>query len=69
MDNLYDYIRQVDVRKLGAGEVSQCLLYLDYFSKKQPEMATETAYTRENLNKRVQELRQTQKHAVVWHTK
>jgi hypothetical protein len=65
---IIDHITSLDVSKLNAGEVRQCLLYLDYASKRYPEMETKIAHTRENLNKRVQKLRQAKKDAGARHT-
>ncbi|PVY43145.1 hypothetical protein C8E01_102322 [Pontibacter virosus] len=48
MDYLYDYISQLDVRTLSAGEVSQCLFYLHQLSKQKPEIRSSPVMNKPN---------------------
>lgn len=54
---MYDYILQLDVSKLRAGEVSQCLLYLYHISRHDAETERGSADIKEKLNERLTELR------------
>ncbi|QCR22754.1 hypothetical protein [Pontibacter sp. SGAir0037] len=54
---IYDYLRHLDVSKLTAGEVSQCLLYLHHISKRNAEVEGESGAIMAKLNTRLAELR------------
>lgn len=54
---MYDYILRLDVGRLSAGEVSQCLLYLYHLSKHDPEIEASSAGIKAELQARLTELR------------
>jgi len=54
---LYDYILALDVSRLPAAEVSQCLLYLRHLSRQDAEMERGSAGIRGRLQDRLAELR------------
>lgn len=54
---IHDYIRQVEVSRLTANEAGQCLLYIHYVCKNNPEMERENASIKERLKERLLELR------------
>ncbi|RDV12978.1 hypothetical protein DXT99_22185 [Pontibacter diazotrophicus] len=58
---IYDYIRQLDVCNLRAGEVSQCLLYIDHMSKSDPEIERSNGDIIEKLQDRLTILRKEKK--------
>ena len=53
---MFEYILQLDVSKLRASEVSQCLLYLDHMQKHNPEVLKNSGDIRQKLNERLTEL-------------
>lgn len=60
---LLEYIEQVDVSTLRAGEISQCLLYLNHLSNHDARIAQSCVPVREKLNERLEELRKIKKAA------
>ncbi|RDV11451.1 hypothetical protein DXT99_24640 [Pontibacter diazotrophicus] len=56
MAYMLEYIRKLDVGKLSANEAGQCLLYLHYLCRDNPDLQREFQPTKEKLKERLAEL-------------
>lgn len=60
---IYEYIRQLDVSKLSAGELAECLLYLHHIAKHNLEIEQKSMEVRQQLQARLLELREAKRGA------
>jgi tRNA A22 N-methylase len=58
---IFEYIQKLNISRMKASEVSQCLLYLTYMSKRNPEIAKNSEEIRNKLTDRLEQLRKAHK--------